>query len=26
MTATNSADGPSGKHQPFFNQGLSSFF
>src|SRR5208282_2642966 len=26
IAATNSADGPSGKHQPFFNQGLSSFF
>src|SRR5258707_411707 len=26
MAATNSAEGPVGKHQPFFNHGLSSFF
>src|SRR6266851_102149 len=26
IAATNSADGAVGKHQPFFNHGLSSFF
>src|SRR5712692_7325137 len=26
IAATNSAEGPVGKHQPFFNHGLSSFF